>query len=382
MTPEDPLVVRAHALAYPGSSDLLWRPNHHTRQNAPGTNAGAPQTVALDTTVTTHAFSPAEGDQLAGAELVIQDNLPTAIAPGDACAHAAGVAVISEIECDAPAPGATTIRFAHPWLNDPAPGAELAFGPWRLETIAYEWPPLLPADQRIWRGLRLDTPPGAANFPAVVFAFDAWNPDADGFVFGTAGWGGNGYATQIDESQPGAMNAWIERTGADVWLQAFAQQDSDPPSMLDYTTAVRAALPDADVVWLGESEHGTGTSEDWHRYILETAEAAGLPAVSLLLDPNFGVLTDQIAAGLRSNSNHYSGAGATLLAERWLDHFEDAALPITADLTGDGAVNTADLGALLAAWGPCPAGAPCPADLTGDGAVSSDDLGALLAAWD
>ena len=382
MTAADPLVVRAHALAYPGSSDLLWRPNHHTRQNAPGTNAGAPQTVALDTTAATHTFSPSGGDQHAAGELVIQDDLPSSIGPGDACAHASGIAVITEIERDTPEPGATTIRFAHDWQSAPAPGAELAFGPWRLETIAYEWPPLFPADQRVWRGLRLDTPPGAASFPAVVFAFDAWNPDADGFVIGSAGWGGNGYTTQINESQPGAMRAWIERTGADVWLQAFAQQDSDPPSMLDYTSAVRAALPDADVVWLGESEHGTGTSEDWHRYILENAEAAGLPAVSLLLDPSFGVLRDQVAAGLRSNSNHYSGAGATLLAERWLDRFEDAALPVHADLTGDGAVGADDLGVLLAAWGPCPAGETCPADLTGDGAVNTDDLGALLAAWD
>jgi len=47
-----------------------------------------------------------------------------------------------------------------------------------------------------------------------------------------------------------------------------------------------------------------------------------------------------------------------------------------ADLDGDGAVGSGDLGALLAAWGQ--AG---PADLDGDGTVGSGDLGALLAAW-
>lgn len=49
------------------------------------------------------------------------------------------------------------------------------------------------------------------------------------------------------------------------------------------------------------------------------------------------------------------------------------------DLNADGAVNGADLGLLLAAWGTCPA---CPADLTGDGLVDGADLGLLLANWD
>ncbi|MFM8641115.1 MAG: choice-of-anchor tandem repeat NxxGxxAF-containing protein [Planctomycetota bacterium] len=50
-----------------------------------------------------------------------------------------------------------------------------------------------------------------------------------------------------------------------------------------------------------------------------------------------------------------------------------------ADLTGDGQVDGADLGALLGAWGPC--SGSCPADLTGDGQVDGADLGALLGAW-
>jgi len=45
------------------------------------------------------------------------------------------------------------------------------------------------------------------------------------------------------------------------------------------------------------------------------------------------------------------------------------------DITGDGNVNSADLGVLLAEWG-----SPG-ADLTGDGTTNSADLGVLLAAW-
>jgi hypothetical protein len=50
-----------------------------------------------------------------------------------------------------------------------------------------------------------------------------------------------------------------------------------------------------------------------------------------------------------------------------------------ADITADGAVDGADLGVLLGAWGPC-AGS-CIADLNGDGEVGGNDLGLLLAGW-
>lgn len=50
------------------------------------------------------------------------------------------------------------------------------------------------------------------------------------------------------------------------------------------------------------------------------------------------------------------------------------------DLNGDGATNGADLGVLLASWGPvAPVGSG--GDLNCDGVVDGADLGALLAAW-
>jgi hypothetical protein len=49
-----------------------------------------------------------------------------------------------------------------------------------------------------------------------------------------------------------------------------------------------------------------------------------------------------------------------------------------ADFNGDGVVNGADLGLLLAAWGPCKG---CPEDLNGDGVVNGADLGLMLADW-
>ena len=52
---------------------------------------------------------------------------------------------------------------------------------------------------------------------------------------------------------------------------------------------------------------------------------------------------------------------------------------IPGDFDGDGVVGGADLGVLLASWGPCPA--PCPADLNGDGVVGGADIGLLLVNW-
>lgn len=50
-----------------------------------------------------------------------------------------------------------------------------------------------------------------------------------------------------------------------------------------------------------------------------------------------------------------------------------------ADLSGDGAIDGADLGLLLARWGPVPPGSR--EDLDGTGFVDGADLGMLLAAW-
>jgi hypothetical protein len=49
------------------------------------------------------------------------------------------------------------------------------------------------------------------------------------------------------------------------------------------------------------------------------------------------------------------------------------------DFNGDGIVDGADFGTVLAAWGACPA--PCPQDLDGNGTVDGADLGLMLSFW-
>jgi hypothetical protein len=55
--------------------------------------------------------------------------------------------------------------------------------------------------------------------------------------------------------------------------------------------------------------------------------------------------------------------------------------PCDGDVDGDRTVDTADVLAVLAAWGACPPKDPCPADADGSGDVDVADLLAVLAAW-
>ena len=48
------------------------------------------------------------------------------------------------------------------------------------------------------------------------------------------------------------------------------------------------------------------------------------------------------------------------------------------DFDGSGAVDGADFGSILSAWGAC---AECPQDLDGDGSIGGSDIGAFLALW-
>ena len=64
---------------------------------------------------------------------------------------------------------------------------------------------------------------------------------------------------------------------------------------------------------------------------------------------------------------------------RWTDLGGNTVCDCAGDLNLDGAVNGADLGLMLAVWGPC--GASCAYDLSLDGLVNGADLGLLLSAW-
>jgi hypothetical protein len=78
--------------------------------------------------------------------------------------------------------------------------------------------------------------------------------------------------------------------------------------------------------------------------------------------------------------DHLAPAVLSALGQANWDFYNSAlAIPcrLAADIDCSGAVTGADLGLLLAEWGP----GSGPADLDGNGTVDGADLGALLAAW-
>ncbi len=133
------------------------------------------------------------------------------------------------------------------------------------------------------------------------------------------------------------------------------------------------------------------TAETWAAY--DGCATVGAPSPDMLdLDATIPgaestvveYLTDCAAGGSAAlwtipggpHSPQLSADFSPLVIEYLLDHPKPALCP--ADLDGDDAVGSADLAALLSAWGPC---AGCAADLDGDGAVGASDLAALLGAW-
>jgi hypothetical protein len=72
------------------------------------------------------------------------------------------------------------------------------------------------------------------------------------------------------------------------------------------------------------------------------------------------------------------GAGRDVLNQQviFVLDLHAAAPPCTADISGDGAVDGADLGVLLSNWGQSGQG-----DLDGNGVIDGADLGSLLVAW-
>lgn len=77
------------------------------------------------------------------------------------------------------------------------------------------------------------------------------------------------------------------------------------------------------------------------------------------------------------SETYYGTSASNRLFEVWFEPGPGC----PADLSGSGAVDGQDLGQLLLAWGPVPAGAIVRADLDGDGFVGAKDLAQLLAEW-
>lgn len=107
---------------------------------------------------------------------------------------------------------------------------------------------------------------------------------------------------------------------------------------------------------IGDGQFTSGTAED---RFFGVYHADGISKIHMKLVPFGG------GTGIEVDHIQYGIAGFT------------KGCVATADINGDGAVDGADMGLLLAAWGT----SPCEADLDGDDIVGGADLGLLLSAW-
>ncbi|MFM9994527.1 MAG: GC-type dockerin domain-anchored protein [Phycisphaerales bacterium] len=378
---DQPLVIEAMVLRFPGSSAVTWRPDKAGAQNHWG-NLGPPATIDLDTTVFTRTLTSADSG-FSTLQVILAGDLTGQITPGMGCfisggAGAGSFSVVTQVALFA---GGTRVSFQHSLFSPPAVGSTLRFGPWFFERVSYEWPALEPTDPELFRGIELTA--GLAGGGVVVFAYNAWRPNTPGFVFGTAGWGGNGYAAQINLSFPGSNAAWMAATQADVWIQAPAQQWSEPSTMADYTALIRAGLPGAEIVWAGEMVHGGGTlltgEDPWGEYILANASAHHAVGLASTDHPLLGTYPEQLADGLRADPEHFCQRGNQRQADVWTQMLKRGAIDpcLRADLNFDGFNTVADFGTFQTLY---VLGDPL-ADLNGDGVLSVADFGAFQSAY-
>lgn len=365
----EPLVIEALLFAFPGSASMAIRPDKGVSQQAPG-SLGAETVVPLDTT--THQEVLDANDLVTDAsEIALEGDLRSLIEVGDACFIESGpgagsISLAQSVTFDGVR---TAVLFEHPLGAAPAAGSKVRFGPWSFVTHSFEWAGLEPSDPQTWRGLGFS--PSGIGSGAIVMAMSAYRPDVDGYVWGVSGWGGHGYTEQLNGAFAAGTLGWMAASDADVWLQIPAQQGSPTSSMSDFLSYIRAALPDADVVWAAEMAHASGTFATWHSYILANAAANAVAGLSVLQDPRLGTMYEQFADGIRSDTAHISQRGNRRLADLWIEQLATAAIdPCPPDVNFDGSVDVLDFLEFIDAFGSGRAWA----DVTGDTLVDVLDF--------
>ena len=130
---------------------------------------------------------------------------------------------------------------------------------------------------------------------------------------------------------------------------------------------------------------GVGSSETDFEAFVWTARTDMLDLKQWLLEQGVTEVADwtlREVYGVSADGKTVVGAGQypdSAFREAWVAHLGDCFPSLCGDLDGDGCVDQADLGILLADWG-C-TGGDCPGDCDHDGDTDQSDLGILLAHW-
>lgn len=170
--------------------------------------------------------------------------------------------------------------------------------------------------------------------------------------------------------------AWVSKPGSDTLLKLTPSPFTGVVEVDDLVIPNGISVADVDVDDQGHLLVTDG--EKWYEFAQDDAG-------------DWSAVEDSFAHGLtvgrspRISRSITNWTAEDFPAEAWVnvlpESFGPGIIDCPADLDADGVIGFSDLLVVLAAWGPCPAGAFCDADLDASGAVDFSDLLEILAAF-
>lgn len=311
--------MRLHVLAFPGSTNqLLWRTTEDaTLTSGTPTDLTSNSTLdSLDTEVTTHTWTASDAYSdptmtLNGVDKTNDINVGDLVV-GKSGTSAGSAAQVTAIEFTG---GNTVITLSHALTDSPVTSDVLTFGPWSIKTIDTT----IPASSVATRGFRLEAIAGGLGVH--LAAIDCWATNVNGFVIGSAGWGGAGYTPQLDGYFPGALAAWMEVLEPSAIFLHNASQSTSPSAMLTFAAECKTGKPDIDFVLCSDMDHKSTTTATWQDYMLNTQTT--YPASGVMEDSTLGNRQELWEQGLYYDLAHPNLEGMQRLAAAHIAQFSE-----------------------------------------------------------
>jgi hypothetical protein len=381
LTADRPLTLRAYLLEYPNAPVAQISADAGFNQNEPGVQTPI-ETVDLDTAIP--SLDSVVSMAISSSEFEIAGDLTkgdTPLAAGMGCTlHWPGsrgsISIVQSVNYE-PDRASTRVVLERPHDYVVNVGSTLRFGPVGIRVVEHTHGPATLAHE--WRGLELKRLSDIDRTSLVVYAYDAFNPDDGGLAFAPAGWSGRGYDAQLDDSFAVSHHNWIAAAQPDLWLEFIAHQYSNSSSMERMRQVIAEASPSTQIAWVGCVEYEDGDDhENWQRFILANAKAAGVPGFTVFRHPLTGSFFDGAIDGAFVAGNHLTARGNKAIANAALDILRTAAR-WPGDANNDARVDFADLNTLLSNFGTSgPSDGSLVGDVNLDGFVDFSDLNAVL----
>jgi len=265
----------------------------------------------FDTTLHTATFADLTDTYNAGTKtLVLGVTALTGIVPGDLCFVSSGTGVGSLAEVESiNVNGDSTVVFRHAFQTAIADGSVLKFGPKEFVTIDHTL--ALPTLE--FQGLHL-THTGTTGHLLCVYATSGWAEGVDGWVFGPAGWGGNGFSNQYNGGFSTMFEDVARAVGANAVMLHHATQGATPANR---STAagffVDAGIPAQNILLMSDQQHHplSATHENW---VNDSLAQSVYPAVNGSESLLVGDFYNQLANNAASDGSHPSVEGMRDLA--------------------------------------------------------------------